>query len=262
MEPATQFGGTRENGNENGMAAGPTAGRILLWLLLPAFGSMGLLAVTNQICQDVAVVPFLWIAPLSLYLVTFILCFDSDLWYRRIPFSLLTLAAVLAIAGVVFADNVQPLLNQYVFDKFGWQRWQIPDFMDDVTIEAELYLAALFCVCMICHGELVRSKPAPRYLTLFYLCIAAGGALGGMFVALLCPRLFSDFVEPVIFLAGGGLLALFVILDSWRKREGRWGQWWMAVALLLVAPLRRERANRRSRPATASEQWPVAPDRR
>ena len=55
----------------------------MLWLLLPAFGSMSLLAVTNQICQDVAVVPFLWILPLSLYLVTFIICFDAERWYLR-----------------------------------------------------------------------------------------------------------------------------------------------------------------------------------
>ncbi len=228
---------------------------MLLWLALPAFGSMGLLAVTNQICQDVAVVPFLWIAPLSVYLITFILCFDSDLWYRRVPFALLAMAAVLAIAAVAFNSNLQPILNQYVFDPLQWKRHEVPDFMDDVTIEAELFLAALFGVCMICHGELVRSKPGPRHLTLFYLCIAAGGALGGMFVALLCPRLFSNYVEVGIFLIGGGLLGLFVVLDSWKKREQRWSAWWMSLAALVPATFRLWRGRKGDDHALRRSQW-------
>lgn len=225
--------------DNNSKAGPPTAGRILVWLALPAFGSMGLLAVTNQICQDVAVVPFLWIAPLSLYLITFILCFDSHIWYRRNVFAIATLLVVLAISAIVFRDNVQPLLDK-CYDWFKLaddQRFQIPDFLDSITLEATLFLLALFFICMICHGELVRSKPAPRYLTLFYLCISAGGALGGLFVALICPKIFSDYIESPIFVVGGGLLAFYIVFDSWWEREQRWSLWWRSlVGLLLFIP--------------------------
>ncbi len=213
--------------------------RLLIWLALPAFGSMGLLAVTNQICQDVAVVPFFWVVPLSLYLITFILCFDSEFWYRRNLFAAATLVVLLMIAAVLFSDNVQPLIDLFkpLLKPFGISG-TIPDFLDSITLETTLYLSALFCICMLCHGELVRNKPGPRHLTLFYLFISAGGALGGMFVALLCPKLFTQYIESPIFLVGGGLLALVVVLSSWWKRERRWSLWWQALFGLVMLQLR------------------------
>ena len=81
--------------------------------------------------------------------------------------------------------------------------------MDSLALEAGSYLAALFLICMLCHGELVRIRPGSRHLTLFYLMIAAGGALGGLFVALVCPRIFTSFVESDICLIGGAVLAAF-----------------------------------------------------
>ena len=68
----------------------------------------------------------------------------------------------------------------------------LPDLMDNLALESSFYLAALFLICMLCHGELVRIKPGSRHLTLFYLMIAAGGVLGGLFVALVCPRIFTS----------------------------------------------------------------------
>jgi SAM-dependent methyltransferase len=159
------------------------------------------------------------------------LCFDSELWYRRSVFGAASLVAVLAIAIVLFRDNVQPIVDEWddIFVAARVATPTIPDFLDSITLEIVLYLAAMFAVCMLCHGELVRSKPNPRYLTLFYLCLSAGGALGGMFVALLCPLIFPDYIESYIFLIGGALLGLFVLFDSWTLYERRWREWWQAL---------------------------------
>jgi hypothetical protein len=150
----------------------PRTGLRLLWLGLAACPSILLLATTNQVSQDVAVVPFLWIIPLSLYLVTFILCFDSDRWYSRPWF-----AVALAISSVAVAR----IMNM------GAEA--------DIVTQAVLHFAALFFCSMVCHGELARLKPSPKYLTSFYLMCAAGGAMGGIIVALLAPMLFSGFWE-------------------------------------------------------------------
>lgn len=233
----------------------PSVWRCFFWLALSAFGAMGLLALTDHICQDVAVVPFLWVAPLSLYLITFIVCFHSDMWYRPNLFSGLTLSVLLLIAGVSFRENLQPAIDRvnWLLEPVGLSG-EIPHFLDNIALEATLYLSVLFCVCMLCHGELVRSKPAPRHVTLFYLCMAAGGALGGLFVAMLCPRIFASYVETVLFLVGGALLAIVVLMDSWVRRERRWRRWWRQLARLSVSVVRgwvhiRPRHNPGERPA-------------
>jgi SAM-dependent methyltransferase len=169
--------------------APPSGGRVALWLALPAAASAALLATTNHICQDIAAFPLLWVAPLALYLVTFIVAFDHPRWYRRGAVGLGAVVATLA-AGTVTRWPLRPPL----------------------AIEVGVYLAMLFCVAMLCHGELVRLKPAPQRLTAFYLCIAGGGALGGALVSLAAPALFNSYFElPVILLLGfvGGL-ALWV----------------------------------------------------
>ena len=208
---------------ENDVAANSlTLLRLILWLLLPAFGSMSLLAVTNQICQDVAVVPFLWILPLSLYLVTFIICFDAERWYLRSVTSVATLIVAFLMAALLVPERVQPVLSRLGIGR------ALPGFIESLPLEAGFYLAALFLICMLCHGELVHIRPGSRHLTLFYLMIAAGGALGGLFVALLCPRIFTTFVESDICLMGGALLAASILLQAWWCRERRWASWWIA----------------------------------
>ena len=167
--------------------------RILFWLALAASGSTILLATTNEISQEIAVNPFLWVAPLSLYLLTFVLTFESDRWYKPGLYAgLAGLFAAIACA-VSSAANAIPVLPQL-----------------------GVYLAALFFACMLCQGELVRSRPSPRYLTQFYLTVAAGGALGGVFVALVAPRVFTEFSEYPIGLGSACLLGL----ASWVRREG------------------------------------------
>jgi hypothetical protein len=166
-----------------------------LWLLLPFGGSMLLLAVTNQLCQEVAVVPFLWVLPLGLYLLSFIFCFESDRWYRRGVFWPLAAIVTVAILGLMFKKITAGFVA-----------------------EAAIYSLALFALCMVCHGELARLKPAPKRLTSFYLRVSAGGALGAVFVALIAPMIFKTFVE--LNLALWGCCALGV-LAAWHERRLR-----------------------------------------
>ena len=144
----------------------------VMWLLLAACPSLLLLATTNQICQEVAVVPFLWILPLSLYLLSFIIAFDNSRWYfRPLWFGLMLLGMYGALQCLNHPVEIS-MPNQIA-----------------------IFSGALFACAMTCHGELAASRPSPKYLTLFYLMIAVGGALGGVFVALLAPRLFSHYWE-------------------------------------------------------------------
>ena len=146
-------------------------GRKLLWLFLAAVGSLSLLATTNRICQDVAVVPLLWVLPLSLYLLSFIACFSSDDWYSRTLWSGALGFATLLICFVLYRPETRIL-------------WQIL-----------IYSFALLASCMVCHGELVRLKPPKEQLTSFYLFVAAGGALGGFLVSIIAPIIFKGFWE-------------------------------------------------------------------
>ena len=143
----------------------PTASRQALWGILAATGVLLLLAVTNHITQNVASVPLLWILPLALYLSTFILCFDSTRWYRRN-----TVVVLLAVA--------LPLM--------GWALVS-PSAENRLGLQIGIFCAGLFLACMFCHGEIARLKPAPRYVTRFYLMIALGGAAGSVLVGVVAP---------------------------------------------------------------------------
>lgn len=146
--------------------------RTLLWLLLPACASALLLATTNVLCEDVAVVPFLWVLPLAVYLLSFILSFSGENGYSRIGYGCGLVCCVLASLWA-WHEGAGAALGHQLF----------------------VYLATLFVVCMICHGELYRLRPEPVALTRFYLSISLGGCLGGLFVAVVAPLVFSSFVE-------------------------------------------------------------------
>lgn len=153
----------------------PALSRVARWVLFSACGSILLLAITNQLCQDVAVVPFLWVLPLSLYLLTFIVAFDHARWYSR---PLLVPLTAVSVGLVVYSLNQQS-------GSASWSLvWQIV-----------IYCGTLFLACLVCHGEIVRLKPAPAFLTGFYLAISVGGALGGIFVGLIAPRFFDGYYE-------------------------------------------------------------------
>lgn len=216
----------------------PSVMDMALWLALPACGSAALLATTNQLCQDVAVVPFLWVLPLSLYLLSFIICFDNQEWYARSWFVVALALAVFAgtvvlKAGVSLKDFSFHLEESSLFSwmeawgetrPFSWfvngENFEI----DSLVMQVVVYCFVLFSCCMCCHGELVHMKPSSKYLTLFYLMVSLGGALGGMFVAVGAPLLFNGFWEyPVCLLACCGLMAAVIFrdfLNGWKTGLG------------------------------------------
>ncbi len=153
-------------------AVAPAWSDRLLWLGLPAVATLLLLATTNKLCQEVAVIPFLWVLPLSLYLLSFILCFDHARWYVRHLWIALLTVGVAFVVQLLAAGNDAPLSFQIVG-----------------------YTVTLFAACMVCHGELYRLKPAPRHLTSYFLHISAGGAFGGFLVAVAAPALLNDYRE-------------------------------------------------------------------
>jgi len=164
----------------------------LLWLALSAMGSVMLLAVTNHVTQNVSSVPFLWVLPLALYLITFILVFDHPRWYLRT-------ALLVALVALL------PAMAYY-----------IPSL--DLRVAAPLYMVGMFVACMVCHGELARLKPDPAHLTRFYLMMSLGGALGAVLVAVIAPLVLRGYFELGIALVLlGALFALRV------RGAAKWG---------------------------------------
>jgi len=190
------------------LATAPSWWRRIAWLLLPACASLMLLATTNHVCQDVAVVPFLWVVPLTLYLLTFIICFDHSRWYDRGLWAILAAVAVLAVAG---SNDLQSWIGGLLQRNFSL------NYVEDLV----LYFAAMFFICMVCHGELVRLRPDPKHLTEFYLLISAGGALGGVAVSLIAPRVFTTFFEWKIGMVVSYLLAVAVLALAAGSDAGR-----------------------------------------
>lgn len=170
----------------------------VLWLMLSACGSVVLLAVTNQLCQNVAAVPFLWVLPLGLYLVTFILCFDSAGWYRRGLFGILWIVVLFIAFWLGFGASLS------------------------LVGTSALYCFILFVCCMVCHGELSGLKPEPQKLTLFFFLVSVGGALGGIFVLLVAPVIFNLFHEFYVGVIGTGVALLLVLRrDLWKTMRGK-----------------------------------------
>ncbi|HUQ24801.1 MAG TPA: fused MFS/spermidine synthase [Burkholderiales bacterium] len=175
----------------------------LLWLGLSAMGSVMLLAVTNHITQNVASVPFLWVVPLALYLVTFILAFDHPRWYVR-PLFLVLLVVLL------------PLMAFYA-----------PSL--ELRVAMPIYIAGLFVACMFCHGELASLKPDPAHLTRFYLMISLGGAAGAVLVAIVAPLVLSGYFE-----LGIALVLLALLLSVRLRGPAVWGGLAVAAATVVL----------------------------
>ena len=129
-------------------------GRRALWMLLPACGSLMLLATTNHVCQDVTPVPFLWIVPFSLYLLTFIISFDHPRWYRRGLFCWAAMLLIFLTAGGY--DTIADWLTDTLPRWFGGLDKERFDLSLSFVEELALWFSTLFAVCMVCHGELVR----------------------------------------------------------------------------------------------------------
>jgi len=167
------------------------------WIALAACASALWLATSNYLSQNVAAIPFLWVLPMGTYLLSFILCFEWEGCYRPAWFRWLLPAAWLAVGS----------------------RIGIAGSAADPRLDLPVLLAGLFVCCMFCHGELARSKPAPRQgLAYFYLMVALGGALGGVFVAVAAPSVFRTFLELPIGIVGSVFLALVLL---WGIPPGR-----------------------------------------
>ena len=196
---------------EDDGAPAPARGARWLWFLLPAVASAMLVATTNRLTLDVASVPFLWILPLALYLVSFILCF-AELYSRR-------------VWGVLFGAGFAADAAAALWLPTPALVWQIAGAS-----------ALLFAGCMVLHGETARLKPAPAHLTAFYLRLAGGGAAGAVLVALVAPRVFTDFWEyPVSLVLAYALFLAAIRLDRTSAFTARWRVWaWAPAGALLV----------------------------
>lgn len=176
-------------------AEAPSVSMRLLWIGLAACASTLLLAVTNFLTQDIAAIPFLWVLPLSVYLLSFILCFESHRFYRRDIYMPLLALALACFAYFLWPRSMRLLMGQTI----------------------ALLAISLFICCMVCHGELARLKPHPSRLTGFYVMVSIGGAMGGLFVGLIAPNVFNAYYEfPLALAACAGLAAFLLIRQGVR----------------------------------------------
>jgi hypothetical protein len=192
----------------------PRLADLALWVSLAAVASILLVSITTHLSQNVAPIPLLWVLPLALYLATFMIAFESDkLYHRGVMFVLLV-----PIFYYMSRDLYEDSGNLHI-------KYLIPVFS-----------GGLFLCCMLCHGELARRRPAPQYLTLFYLMVSLGGALGGTFVALIAPRIFPSNLELPLAMGACAVLGSMVMWDAVFNRPRRWlAVLFMVVSLAAVA---------------------------
>lgn len=170
----------------------------VLWIIFSALGTTLLLAITSQITQEVAAIPLLWVLPLSIYLLSFIITYSGDRWYRRKLFASLTVLASIGFLWALISVEAGYVLRTAAFCFF------------------------LFVSLMICNGETYRLRPDPSRLTRYYLLTSIGGALGGIFVNLVAPFVFKGYWELLI---GFGMsLALALVVLVTRKSTPPEGQ--------------------------------------
>src|SRR6195952_2632443 len=179
------------------------------WIFLAAVPSGLLIAVTAHISTDIAAAPLMWVLPLSLYLLTWVLVFQSR---PLLPHKWMLAVQPIAIAGVIVllaGGGEQSLL---------------------LTLGGHLLF--FFLIAMACHGELARTRPAAKYLTGFYVALSFGGMVGGLFAGLIAPYTFSWIAEYPI------LLALAVLCrPTADERFSRWNRWYWALFAVLAVML-------------------------
>jgi len=191
----------------------PSRGRIAMWVLLPACGSALLTAASNAICQDVAPVPFLWVLPLALYLLSWIAAFAGPRWYPRALVITLVVISALSVLAIGRFELGMPLVAQVA-----------------------AHAAALACGCWFLHSELARRRPEPARLGGYYLASAAGGALGGVAVVFGAPLVFATRSEEALLLLG--VLALVLVTGGgarWRVPRWAWVLTGVAACALVLA---------------------------
>ncbi len=153
-----------------------------------------MVADTSFLTENIAPVPMIWVAPLALYLLSFIICFEGSGWYRRKLFLPLLVAALFILAYL-------PTLGLN----------ELP-----VIISTGINLFSFFVICMVCHGELASQQPNSRYLTTYYLMLAVGGVMGGFFVGVIAPYWFTENYELSIGIVLTGIVVALVFLSNAR----------------------------------------------
>jgi hypothetical protein len=179
------------------------------WVFLAAVPSGLLIAVTAHISTDVAAAPLLWVLPLSLYLLTWVLVFQSR---PLLPHKWVLLAQPIAIAGDVALLAIGGEQN--------------------LLLTLGGHLLCFFVIAMACHGELARTRPAAKYLTGFYVALSFGGMVGGLFAGLIAPFVFSGVAEYPILLALAALCRPFDG-DERLPQLTRW--YWLLLAIVAIA---------------------------
>ncbi len=162
----------------------PTLSRRLHWLLLAFIPSSLMLGVTTYLTTDIAAVPLLWVIPLALYLFSFVLCFANGM--PGVRWATLAFPAILII--VIYMTRIQA--------------------QESPLILLLIHLSIFFVVCMGCHGQLASKKPSVTHLTEYFVWMSLGGALGGMFNALIAPAIFTNEIEYFCVM----LIAIFFLI--------------------------------------------------
>jgi len=178
----------------------PQPWQMLLWAALAACPSILMVADTSFLSENIAPIPLLWVAPLALYLLSFILCFERHGWYRRRVFLPLLALGLAAMAWL-------PTLGMSALP---------------IHVSMTINLSAFFVACMVCHGELARRQPHPGHLTSYYLMLAVGGALGGFFVGVIAPYFFNSNYELSIGIVLTGLVTAIAIIPDVRFARPAW----------------------------------------
>ena len=183
------------------------------WIFLAAVPSGLLIAVTAHISTDVAAAPLLWVLPLSLYLLTWVLVFQSR---PLLPHRWMLMLQPLAIAGVIVLLAVGGEQN--------------------LLLTLGGHQLCFFVIAMACHGELARTRPAAKYLTGFYVALSFGGMVGGLFAGLIAPFAFSWIAEYPILLAAAALCRPPGGHERWRAGAAGTGRFSVVLAIGLIAP--------------------------
>ena len=196
--------------------AAPRLVQQLIWVALAACPSMLMVADTSFMTENIAPIPLMWVMPLALYLLSFIICFELPSWYKRafwVPLFVLSLALLAYLPNLRMGE------------------WP-------VAFSVGLNLLSFFGVCMVCHGELAGQKPNPRHLTGYYLMLSVGGFLGGFFVGVIAPYFFNSNYEYSVGLVLSAVVVLAALLGpalgmtpNWRTSVGVLGG---AMSMALV----------------------------
>ncbi len=187
----------------------------LLWAALAACPSILMVADTSFLTTNIAPIPMLWVAPLALYLLSFILSFERSGWYQRkifLPLLVIGLAALAWLPTLGIAEI--PLA------------WSMG-----------INLTAFFAACMVCHGELARRQPHPSHLTGYYLMLAVGGVVGGFFVGVIAPYGFNSNYELSIGIVLTGLVAAIAVIPKLSAAAPQWRYVLIAFSAVVLVGL-------------------------